>query len=140
MLLRRLSLGCLVLVSGCGSLLGPSTERSVGVLGRFETEGPSVVVPAEVRAGETFAVTIYTAWPNGCAHKDGTRVDAGRSTATLTPYDIVTRNATCTDAPRQFVHTAELRFTEPGPARVLVRARTSRDGAVQTIAHDVTVR
>ena len=134
--MRLLPLGLALLAAGCGSLLGPDEKRVIGIIG----DGSSIEVPTTVQAGQDFTVTIQTGWRNGCARKDKTDVQAQGMSATVTPYDRVTEGATCTQAPQQFTHTATLRFSQPGTAKVRIRGRASRDSQVQTVERTVTVQ
>ncbi|MBW3655143.1 MAG: hypothetical protein KY444_03495 [Gemmatimonadetes bacterium] len=134
--MRLLPLGFALLVAGCGSIFGSDGKRVIGVIG----DGSGIEVPATVQAGQDFTVTIQTSWPNGCAHEDGTEVQQGAASATVTPYDHVSEGGTCTHAPQRFTHVATLRFSQPGTAVVKIRGRPSPNEGAQTIQRIVTVQ
>lgn len=138
--MRFAALGLALLTVGCTSILGPSEEREVGVVLGLAGGVPAIEAPATVQAGEDFTVTIRTGWRNGCARQDGTEVRVQGASATITPYDRITEGAMCTQATQEFVHTATLRFAQPGTARLLIRGRAAHTEGAQTIERSVTVR
>lgn len=142
MLTRILPLSLLVLVAACNSLFGPDERREVGIIQGLASDAPEIDIPAAVQAGEDFTVTIVTGWRNGCARMGETEMVSEEMAATLTPYDVVTegRGVDCTQEPRQFTHTATLRLSQPGTARIVVRGRASDDGGVSTIQREITVQ
>ncbi|HYW08566.1 MAG TPA: hypothetical protein VE913_16520 [Longimicrobium sp.] len=138
--MRFVVLGLALLTVGCTSVLGPPEERQVGVVLGLAGGTPAIEAPTTVRAGEDFTVTIRTGWPNGCAREDGTEVEVRGASATITPYDRMTEGSICTMEVQAFVHTATLRFAQPGTARLLIRGRATRTGGARTIERSVTVR
>jgi hypothetical protein len=134
--LRLLPLGLALLATGCGTIFGPDEKRVIGIIG----DGSAIEVPATVRAGQDFTVTIPTGWHNTCAREDGTEVQLRGASATVTPYDRVTEGGMCGQAPERFTHVATLRFSEPGTAVVNIRGRPSRDAGARTIQRTVNVQ
>lgn len=137
-----LSFALVTLAAGCDALTGPDERRMVGILSVEEHEAPAIKLPAVVKAGEEFVVTVTTMWSSGCARKGNTAVSMDGPTAVITPYDIITeaRNQVCTGALQSFHHTVTLRFDEPGNGRVLVRVRKTYDTEIHTMEFDVTVQ
>jgi len=141
LLATALSLMVLPLMAGCEFIMGPSEGREVGIILGLATQSPEIEMPLTVQAGEDFTVTIVTGWNNGCARKGMTEVkEEGSAAATVTPYDVVSTGGLCTLEPRTFTHTATLRFSEPGPAQVTIRGRTSRDSGVISVQRELTVQ
>lgn len=135
-----LTFSLLAAAAGCDSFLGPGGQRAVGIIEGLEDGAPRIEVPATVGAGQDFTVAVHTLWHNGCARKGETAVEYDGASATVTPYDVVTEGEVCTQAVQQFTHTATLRFSQPGTARVHVRGRASRTEGVTIITREVTVQ
>ncbi len=125
---------------GCDLIFGPNERREVGIIQGLSAESPEIEIPETVQAGEDFTVTIRTGWHNGCARMDTVEVtEEGPAAVTLTPYDIITNGGHCTQQTQTFVHTATLRFSEPGTAQVTIRGRSSGNSGVISVQRAVTV-
>jgi hypothetical protein len=138
--MRFAALGLALLAAGCTSIVGSREEREVGVVLGLAGGTPAIEVPTTVQVGQDFTVTIRTGWRNGCARQDGTEVRVQGASATITPYDRITEGAVCTQATQEFVHSATLRFAQPGTARLLIRGRATPNEGARTIERSVTVR
>lgn len=140
MRLWLLTLSFLAAAAGCDSFLGPAEQRAVGIIEGLQGDAPAIEIPDTVRAGQDFTVAVQTVWHDGCARKGETAVEFDGASATVTPYDVIREGAMCTQAVQQFTHTATVRFSQPGTARVHVRGRGSRTAGVTTITREVTVQ
>lgn len=97
---------------------GPS-ERVFGTL-EYYGEPAQVEVPASVRHGQPFAVTVVT-YGGGCIEKGETKAEVEALRAEVRPYDYDTSpvNPICDDVLRVHKHTATLSFEEAGTAEVV---------------------
>jgi hypothetical protein len=121
MLLLLLPIG-----AGCSSVFGADEERFPGVI-LYGSDEPVAVIPDSVGLGDAFLISVETAWPNGCARKGDTEVESAPGRIVVTPYDIVVRGEGCTGLVQTFTHTAFVRLTQTGEARVVVRGRAAPD-------------
>lgn len=112
----------------------------MGIIPGLDGDAPGIDVPATVKAGEEFTITIQTAWHDGCARKGSVEVELEGATATVTPFDVVTRGGLCTQQTQLFAHTATLRFVTPGTVEVTIRGRPSRHAGVTIIRRTVVVQ
>lgn len=133
----RASLALLALTAAaCPSPFGPDTERRLAVI-ELGDEAPRVEVPATATAGTPFQVRV-TSYGGGCIRAGRTEVRVSGSTATVEPYQIITKHDVCTADLRIDVNTASVRFDAPGTATVVVRGLN--DAANQVITVERTVR
>lgn len=111
-----------VLLAACDLIAEPGEERVRGAIGY--PDHVQITVPDTVRSGHTFTLSVRTTGPNGCWRQDGTEVSTNVLVAIVTPYDIrADRGRMCPQMPREFSHTAELIFAQPGIGLVTVRGR-----------------
>lgn len=122
---------------GCDGVVGPDERRQVGVIDFFEQ--PTVIaVPDTVRAGEDFQVSVRT-YGRGCVRQDTTEVAVEGRLAQVVPYDLHSRDGTCSDVVRAFDHAAVVRFEEAGEAEVRVVGKRLPENAMMVLAHPVVV-
>jgi hypothetical protein len=125
----RLSGSALVgLLAGCtaaapdDSSLFSAAERGPAVLAHYG-DTAAVELPASVRVGE-MAVVRFTSFGGGCISQDGTEAAVSGLTAEVRPYRTepseLPPNTACTADLRIHQNVAELRFEEPGRARVRI--------------------
>lgn len=97
---------------------GPS-ERVFGTLEHYG-DPAQVEVPASVRRGQPFTVTVTT-YGGGCIEKGETKVEVEGLRAEVRPYDYDTSplNGICNDELRIHKHAATLSFEEIGTAEVI---------------------
>lgn len=135
--------GGAVMIAACTSPFSSGEREMVGVIIGLDTSDPMIEVPDTVTAGESFTITMVTAWPNTCARKGETRTALeGADTVTVTPIDLISQGTgvQCGQTPQQFEHVATLVFPDSGPALVLIRGRSAFDGdAVATVERAVFV-
>jgi hypothetical protein len=108
-----------------GGSSGPSPSPEARVLGIFDLQQDTVTVPATVRAGQEFPVTITT-FGGGCERKGDEGVILSENGATMMVYDFTTATrpgVPCTTILNRFTHTVTLRFTQPGQALIQVWGR-----------------
>lgn len=102
----------------------------------FATDDPSepgvprLEAPDTVSVGEAFTVRITTWAAHGCWMRDRTEVEQEPLAAHVAPYDRDDNDGTqgCPTELTDIEHSAELRFTEPGEARVEVTGYRVVDG------------
>jgi hypothetical protein len=122
---RVFLLGLVALVFGCDSPTGPEEERVAGIIAGVNPDGPHIVVPDTVQAGEAFTVVVRTYGADGCVRKGETKVEMEGRTAVVAPYNLrhVGEEVVCLDVLQTIEHTATLQFDEVGPALVLLHPR-----------------
>lgn len=123
--------------AACPSPFG-STERRLAVI-ELGDDPPEVVVPATATAGTPFEVRV-TSYGGGCISAAPTRVSVSGSTATVEPYQVITRGRACTADFRTDVNVATVRFNAPGTARVIVRGLNDAADQVVTVERTVQVQ
>jgi hypothetical protein len=125
---RLASLAAAGLLAGCtaagpdeSSLLS-TAERGPAVLA-FYGDTTAVELAASVRVGEV-AIVRFTSFGGGCVRQDETEVAVSGLTAEVRPYrrepSKLPPNTACTADLRIDQNVAELRFAEPGRARVRI--------------------
>lgn len=120
----------------------PVRERNLGIIESQYLRSPTVVAPTTVTAGQPFQVTITTLGYDGCWRADGEEVTRNATQAVIRPYDKV-QGDVCTAALREISHVVELRFDNPGTAKIVVQGRNDRDAPTfrnVAVEHTVTVR
>lgn len=121
-----------VLLAGCELVTGVGEARFMGLIGF--PDDLEIDVPATVRAGEDFTVTVRTLGADGCWRRDRTEVSVSGLVATVTPWDVDRRHreTACTLATVEITHTATVRFEQTGEGRVDIRGRdgTAERGVV----------
>jgi hypothetical protein len=117
-----------LLLAGCELITGISEERHLGVIGY--PDDTRIETPVAVEPGESFTVTVRTYGANGCWRKNRTQVTVVGQQAVVSPFDVYRRGRgiACTDMVVDILHTAELTFVQPGPARITI---AGRDGVVE---------
>jgi hypothetical protein len=120
--LARLAATCLL--AACGifgsddSSLG-ANERGLAILA-FYGDTSDVQLAATVRVGEVTSVR-FTSFGGGCIRQDSTEVVVSGLTADIRPHRLEgPPNAVCTANLRIDQNGADLRFGEPGRARVRI--------------------
>ena len=127
-------------LAACSSLFGNDEARLPGLI-LFDSDEPITMIPDTVEVGEEFAISVETAWPNGCARKGDTEVDSTSDRITVAPYDFVLDADGCTQNVQRFTHSALLRFSQPGDAFIVVQGRAATDAfGVVTFEYLVFVR
>lgn len=123
------TLSLVLLAGGCSSSpAGPAGPRQVGVIAPTDYLTPVIDAPDTVHAAIAFEVVVNTFGSSGCVQPDGVTLVTGPALAAVVPYDLVTSGMCPRDfAPRP--HPVTLRFTRPGPARIVVRG-VRNDGIV----------
>ncbi len=122
----------------------PQTEQA-RIPGELIGETDNIVIPANVKAGTAFEVTIKTGG-SGCSSQDSTSVVLGENSADIFVYDLTsaTKPGTmCTMIFKQFDHKARLTFANKGEAVIRVWARTSGDapmGKPVVIEKTITIK
>jgi hypothetical protein len=103
----------------------PSDQRVVGVILAGSGMASVINAPDTVRARERFGAVINTFGSSSCTTPDGVDLQQAASEVVVTPYDRVPADsaASCTRdmAPRP--HPVQIRFTDPGLGRIVVRGR-----------------
>lgn len=97
--------------------------------GQLTGESDSLVVPASVKAGSKFEITIKTGG-NGCSSMGDTGVVLGEQSADVFVYDLTSATQPgmmCTMIFKQFNHKARLKFSQPGEAVIRVWVREAGD-------------
>lgn len=104
-------------------------HNSARLPGQLTGESDSIVIPASVRAGSKFDITIKTGG-NGCSSMGDTGVVLGEQSADIFVYDLTsaTKPGTmCTMIFKQFDHKARLKFSQKGEAVIRVWVREAGD-------------
>lgn len=140
-LLPRLTcLAALVLAAACSASIGTDEGvRQPSVVAFYDSS--EITIPATVRAGETFTVSVKT-WPSGCSRPDGTRTFVSGARAEVRPHDFrfTGKGMSCPNASRSFVHEASVRFDAPGEATVRVHGMHEPNWDVIIITYPVIVQ
>lgn len=122
-ILRLAGCAAILALPACSALTDPddNATRRPGIL-EFYLEAPVVSLPAEVRAGQRFTVTVTTHSPSSCTDKGDTRRSVSGLTAEVRPFDIhySGEGISCADMASLLTHEAELVFSLPGTATVRV--------------------
>ena len=112
------------LLAACG-IFGPedsslgSNQRGLAILA-FYGDTSDVQLASTVRVGEVTAVR-FTSFGGGCIRQDSTEVAVSGLTADIHPHRVEgPANAVCTADLRIDQNVANLRFGEPGRARVRI--------------------
>lgn len=123
-----------------------SAAASMAPAGDSYAPSAPLMLPDTVAAGAAFTATITTTGPNGCWRASDVVKVAGEAQVTLTPYDLAPApGAVCPDAPVTLPRTVELRFDQPGVARVRLEGRrvtagASGEGVATAVERTVVVR
>jgi len=143
---RLVWLLALPLLSACPGVTDtdgpPVRERNLGIIESQYLRSPAVAAPSVVTAGQPFQATITTLGYDGCWRADGEEVTRNAAQAVIRPYDKIQGEA-CTGALVEIRHVVELRFDNPGTAKVVVQGRNDRDAPTfrnVTVEHTVTVQ
>lgn len=127
------------------SAISSKTRHSAQLPGQLTGESDSIVIPATVKAGRAFTITIKTGG-NGCSSMGDTSVVAGERSADIFVYDMTTATKPgmmCTMIFNQFDHIARLKFAETGEAILRIWVRESGDspmGKPVVIEKRITVK
>jgi hypothetical protein len=124
--LASLATGWLLIACTAGgpddSSLLSGGERGPAVLA-FYGDTTAIELPASIRVGEV-ATVRFTSFSGGCIRKDRTEAAVSGLTAEVRPYrrepSELPPNTACTAELRLDQNVAELRFAEPGLARVRI--------------------
>lgn len=100
----------------------PDESRIPGMIEHSTSGHAFIEVPDSVDLGQVFEVRVLTSG-DGCVRKGDTRVQQQERRAWVTPYDIHEHREVCTSIGNVFDHRANVRFSEPGVAHVIVRGR-----------------
>jgi hypothetical protein len=113
----------LVGLAGCSSITGSDTRRVVGLINPGVTLPGTIVAPDTVQAGVSFRVTVYSFGSSSCVTPDGVDLTLKPTEARVTPFDRVPADpgTVCTADIAVHPHLVELRFTEPGLARIVAQ-------------------
>jgi hypothetical protein len=104
------------MVLGC---MEPDRARVIGTLHIQRAERiAGVVLPSRVVAGQAFAASVYTVGNSRCTRPDGQEVAVAGRLVRFVPFDEVPvePRTVCTRDLKAFLHRAEVRLEEPGPA------------------------
>ena len=117
---------------------GGPPKRVLGTIA-FYDDPVEIILPAAVARGETLIVAVTT-YGGGCLKQGDTEVRVTGLEAQITPYDLATSvpEYPCTADLAFYTHTAELRFTETGEARIQVTGLQKNDQNVQSVVTHVT--
>ncbi len=123
------TLSLVLMAGGCSSsATEPAGPRQFGVIAPTDHLTPVIDAPDTVHAAIAFEVVVNTFGSSGCVQPDGVTLATGPALAVVIPYDLVTSGMCPRDfAPRP--HPVRLTFTQPGPARIVVRG-VRNDGIV----------
>jgi hypothetical protein len=124
---RLVGLAALSLLAACGA--GPDDsqllierERGPAVLA-FYGDTTSVELAASARVGEATTVR-FTSFAGGCIRQDSTVAEVSGLSAEVRPYRLepteLPPNTACTMELRMDQNVVQLRFTQPGRARVRI--------------------
>jgi hypothetical protein len=137
---RLACLAALALAAACAASIGTDKGvRQPSVVSFYDSS--EITIPATVRAGETFTVSVKT-WLGDCSRPDGMRTFVSGATAEVRPHDlrVTGKGTSCPNASRSFVHQTTVRFDAPGEARVRVHGRQEPDWNNVAISYPVTVQ
>jgi hypothetical protein len=107
---------------------GPA-QRVLGILSSNETQ-EAVTAPTTAQVGVPFTVTIITSG-GGCEEKGDEGVIVADNGATIMVYDLTTATrpgVLCTTIFKQFTHTVNLSFPQPGEKLIQVWGRRTGPG------------
>jgi hypothetical protein len=125
--LVRLALVILASVPSCSQPQGAVPETTwMRVVGMIDSGGVApgpLVLPTSVHDGLPFEATIATYGGSGCIRPDQSQVQAGVSSADITPYDSIAVSPPCLPDWYRYSRTVQLRFDTPGTATVTLRGR-----------------
>lgn len=143
--LKPVGLGLLIAlpVAGCADndFFGPDRVPKLGILADHDQPTDVISVPDTVTAGVEFTVSVTTRG-GGCDQKDGTSVETVDGAVQVSPFDIFyVGDNVCPSIGKQFAHSVQLRFDDPGEETIRVRARTGSgdQDEVLVLTHTVTV-
>lgn len=105
------------------------STQSARLPGQLTGESDSLVIPASVKAGSRFDITIKTGG-NGCTSMGDTGVVLGAQSADIFVYDLTSATqpgTMCTMIFKQFDHKARLKFSQSGEAVIRVWVREAGD-------------
>lgn len=123
----------------CNGILGLGGERQqLGVIS-FHSDPVVVEAPDTVTRGQTFAVSVRT-YGGGCVSQGPTDVRVDDLRATITPFDINSRNNVCTSELRFFQHEASIKFDRAGTATVVFRGTRRPENEPIAVERTVVVR
>ena len=112
-------------------------RRVVGVVQPQLSSIQAVKLPADVVAGQPFAVTITTLGSSSCTRADGANSNVVGSMAVIMPYDRVAPEGTgCTRDLRGFPRDVILTISRAGQATIRIIARNSDSS---TMTYDATI-
>jgi hypothetical protein len=138
--MQRIALILICGLAACQTLPDGERVRVIGAIEGYNQDDPRITVPATVRAGDDFDVTIST-YGSGCHTRGETEVARQARTATITPYDYTAPPGTpCTLQLIEFRHTARVRFDTPGPAEIVVRGESRTADGVIEVRRNVNVQ
>ena len=131
----------LAVTAGCEDPTGPRGERVLGTL-VYEDGEPLVSIPETVDAGAPFTVSATTFWIDTCVALDETEVRATSTRVDIFPWDRVTEDGACGDAPTRVEHAVRLSRASPATLTVVVHGRRLVDGEREavTVARQLVVR
>jgi hypothetical protein len=108
-------------LSACNWLLGEGEHRVIGVIDPAGTANDPLVVPATVRAGIPFTITVST-FGSSCLRPDGATARVSGTKASITPYDLMP-GLPCPADIGAFPRAVSLVFDTPGAATVQLHGR-----------------
>jgi hypothetical protein len=140
-----LALAAVIALGGCHDATDPEIQRMIGRIDISHTYQPVLVAPAEVRAGEEFPLSVYTAGPSVCTRPDGETVEVQGSLVRIVPYDVVPIPGHSDVCPHDIAfHEHRLRLSLPvaGAAtlRVVGLRASATLGPLDSVDTDIMVR
>lgn len=125
-------------LAGC-SVLDPDGGEQPGLIQILPAFPVEVSVPQAVPRGELFAVGVAT-HGGGCLGKGPTRVRTSGTTVDVRPYDRHNGGRVCPADAQIYLHTATVRFDQPGTVTVRFHGRSEPGSEMVTVTRTVTIQ